>query len=43
MIYVELYNSITLSCSVVMYTVIGQVYGSSLRNCLSSVYQYVRK
>lgn len=30
--YMELYNSILLLCFVMMYIVIGKVYGSSFRN-----------
>lgn len=42
-IYMESYNSVMLSCSAMIYTpIIGQVYGSSLKNGLSSRYQYVR-
>lgn len=42
MISMESYDSIRLSCLAMVYTVIGQVYGSSLRKYLSSGYQYVR-
>lgn len=42
MIYMKSHHSIMLSCYAMIYTIIGQVYESTLRNYRSLGYQYVR-